>query len=379
MKITAHKLADRRFYNWFSEVANRWDYRDLATAPEWRKEWISFDCCLFLPEGNKLCCGVTSIAGDIFWIFDCATGSFMDPGYSAIRSPYDAKFHRSLVRNRRDGCVYAAIALLHDIDKYWDAPGGAIVRYNPANGELTKLAIPMPHVYIQSIGIDESRQVLYGSTFTPERMIRFDLNTLRSDDLGPISSGFEFAQAECIQLDDEGCVWSPWTISRAWQNTPGPDSRRLCKFDPRTERIHFYQTGLPSANGSRVFEKVDGIFNLGTGDLFATAGNGAVFRINTESGVARRLFTPVKDRPSRLSSLQLGPDGAAYGVVGKDGHCEVIRIDVEKENYQILVPVADGQEKCWQVHDVAISPEGVIYACENDNPHRSGYLWEIEL
>jgi hypothetical protein len=41
--------------------------------------------------------------------------------------------------------------------------------------------------------------------------------------------------------------------------------------------------------------------------------------------------------------------------------------------------VTDGKDSAWQIHDLCISPDGVIYACENDNPFRSGYLWEIQL
>jgi hypothetical protein len=32
----------------------------------------------------------------------------------------------------------------------------------------------------------------------------------------------------------------------------------------------------------------------------------------------------------------------------------------------------------WQCHDVAITPDGTLYAGENDHPRRSGYLWQIE-
>lgn len=33
----------------------------------------------------------------------------------------------------------------------------------------------------------------------------------------------------------------------------------------------------------------------------------------------------------------------------------------------------------WQCHDLALTPDGVLYAGENDNPSRSSYLWEIRL
>ena len=91
------------------------------------------------------------------------------------------------------------------------------------------------------------------------------------------------------------------------------------------------------------------------------------------------LCTPVADRRSRLTTLRMGPDGAAYGVTGRDGQCEVIRFDPDKETYELLGPVADGDEPCWQVHDVAVAADGTLYAGENDHPRRSGYLWEIRL
>ena len=146
--------------------------------------------------------------------------------------------------------MYGAIALLHDVDCYWEAPGGAIVRYDPATSDIEKLGIPLPHVYIQSICLDEARRVIYGQSFTPERLFRFDLATRQSQDLGAISSGMVMAQCENVELDDDGCVWCGWHATRAWQNTSGVDSHRLCKYDLRTGRIHFLDAGLPNPNGS---------------------------------------------------------------------------------------------------------------------------------
>ena len=91
------------------------------------------------------------------------------------------------------------------------------------------------------------------------------------------------------------------------------------------------------------------------------------------------LGTPVADRRSRLTTMQPGPDGAAYGVTGRDGKCEVIRFDADSESWDLLGPVSDGDADCWQVHDVAVTPDGTIYAGENDSPYRSGYLWEISV
>ncbi|MEO6981762.1 MAG: hypothetical protein ABI072_01440, partial [Edaphobacter sp.] len=112
MKVEALKLKDRHFSNWHSEVENRWDYDDLRRDPGWLHDWISFDCCLFLPEQNRLYCGLTCLDGDIFWAFDRGSRSFINCGYKAINNGFDAKFHRSLLQRKKDGCVYAATALL---------------------------------------------------------------------------------------------------------------------------------------------------------------------------------------------------------------------------------------------------------------------------
>ena len=83
-------------------------------------------------------------------------------------------------------------------------------------------------------------------------------------------------------------------------------------------------------------------------------------------------------RPSRLAAMALGPDGCAYGVTGREGRCELLRFDFRSTRYELLGPVRDEHgDAAWQVHDICRTNDGVFYACENDNPVRSGYLWEI--
>lgn len=379
MKITALKLKDRHFTNWYSEIEDQWDYEDLLHDQGWREDWISFDSCLYLPDDDKLYCGLTSLDGDIFWAFDRKTRAFVNCGYKRMKRPFDAKFHRSLVRREKDGCLYAATALLHDIDRYWEAPGGIIVRYDPKSGELEEIAQPLPHVYIQTICLDQQRDVIYGIGAVPERMFLHDLNSRTARDLGPIAPGAESVQGQNIELDDEGCAWSAWGLTRAWQNFPGRDSKRLCKYDPKQGKTIHFRTGLPKPGSPRDYVRLDGLFNFHTGNMFATGGNGSLYRIDTSTGVAVLLGTPIVDRPSRLSSMRLGPDGWAYGVTGMNGNCEVIRFNPQDGKYELLGPVAAGEDRCWQIHDIAVTPDGTIFACENDNPHRSSYLWEIIL
>ena len=60
--------------------------------------------------------------------------------------------------------------------------------------------------------------------------------------------------------------------------------------------------------------------------------------------------------------MKVGPDGFAYGVTGMEGKCEVIRFNPKTDKYQLLGPVFAGEDRCWQIHDIAVTPDGTIYA-----------------
>lgn len=312
MEVKALKLRDVDYGDqWDHEIEDHWEYNDFRADAAWREGWISMDSVYHNADDDRIYLGITSFDADIFRAYDRAGGEFVDLGYGRIADPFDAKFHRSLVRWENDGCLYGAIALLHDIDKYWEAPGGAIVKYDPSSGELRKIGIPMPHMYIQSICLDQERGVIYGMTFTPERMFRFNLADGRSDDLGPISSGMEMAQGENLELDDDGCVWCGWSVTRAWQNFAGVDRNRLCKFDPETDRIEYFDAGLPKPDGTYGYERVEGIFNLGEGRMFASGANGSIYRIDTETGMGTYLGAARAASASALASNRSAPRAAS--------------------------------------------------------------------
>lgn len=377
----AIKLHDQRFGNeWKARVEDHWDYADFRNDPRWRKGWISFDCALYEPGEDRIYLGITSFDGDIFRAYDRRTQAFIDLGYRRIVDSFDAKFHRSL-EHGPDGCIYGAIALLHCVDHYHDAPGGAIVRYNPATGELAKIAIPIPHTYIQSIAIDHRRLLIYCLCFPPEKICTFDLRTAEVRDFGLIGTGIGgMCQGENICLDDNGCCWTSWQMTRAWQGEPGVDCQRLYKIDPTQSSPIFYQKGPPRPDGKHGTTKIEGLFNLGDGMMYASGGNGSLFEINPASGDSRFLFTPISDRRSRLTSLITAPDGYAYGITGRDGKCQLLRFDFRRKRFDLVgdfIRDSASGEAMWQCHHLVLTPDGVIYACENDVPHRSGYLWEI--
>lgn len=380
MKVQAHQLRDHNFGNaWKEQTEDRWNYVDFLADENWRKDWISFDGVVCHPENNLVYCGITSFDADIFWAWNRDAKQWHDCGFGAVANSYDAKFHRSMELTSDGKYLYCATALLHDVDRYWDAPGGGIFCHDTTSGKTEKLGIPVPHNYIQSIALDEARGVLYAMHFTPERLSVFDLSTRSAKDLGPIGSGITMAQGENILLDDDGCAWCGWGVTRAWQSTPGADSFRLCKYLPHEERIVFYDHGLPRADGSYGFAKIEGLFNLGTSCLYASGDNGSLYRIETKTGEAKYLGTPIRDRPSRLTSLVMH-EGYAYGITGRNGDCRLLRFDPRNDSFEVgdKIVGADGTAM-WQCHDIDVTSDGVLFAGENDHFGRSSYLWEIQL
>lgn len=384
MQVRSLKVQDQNFgEQWFDEIEDRWEYADFKGDQRWRRGWISMDCALYHSGQDRVYLGVTSFDSDIFKAYDRATGRFVDLPTAGVVDEFDAKFHRSLEMGT-DGCLYGATALLHDVDRWFDARGGSIFRYDPTADRFERIATPVPHTYIQSIAIDGDRGLIYCLCFGPERLVAYRLEDGGVIDYGPIASGIAgMVQGENVCLDDDGCCWSCWQVTRAWQGDPGVDRDRLLKVDPRLgeqgQMVH-YATGLPRPDGRHGYERIEGLFNLGDGAMYASGGNGSIYRIDTETGLATHLFTPIEDRPSRLASLVVAADGYAYGVAGRANRCELLRFDFRHDRYELLGHIVDeGGEPCWQVHHIVMADDGTLYACENDNPRRSGYLWEIRI
>lgn len=359
-------------------MEHRWNY-DAFFEPEnrdWLKSWISVDCVLADDERNVVWCGLTNFAGDIFYVFDRATQQFEGLNFAAVGDPYDAKFHRALEFDG-EGKIWAATALLHDIDRYLDAPGGAIVCFDPETRKIEIVDRPLPHVYIQSIAIDRERRLMYGQMFTPERAFVFDMQTRAFNDLGAIGSGFGMGQSETVAIDRRGTVWGTWNVTRAWLNTPGNDQNRLWNYHPDHGRIRFLDYGLPTLSGRGGFAHADGVHAGPDGAVYMGTAEGLLCRIDPEDHSVDLIGKPGPHR--RLAAMANGPDGLLYGAAGRDGAATLFRFDPVSGKLEDLGLIYDPvlQERAFQLHDMTIAADGTIYAGENDVPHRGGYLWEI--
>ena len=303
-------------------------YDDFLSDVRWREDWVSFDGVVFHSPSNLVFCGITSFAGDIFKAYDREKDAFIDLGFSTVGDRYDAKFHRSMELARNGAVLYMATALLHDIDRYWEAPGGGIFAYGVSENRVEKLGIPVPHNYIQSICLDEKRGLIYCLHLTPEVLSVFDLAYWdREDDwshrqwLGPRAGGEPYIWTRATGSGPVGTSRVPG------RDRPGGDSNRLCRYDPDLGRIEYLSEGLPLPDGAHGYAPVEGLFNLGTGTLFASGANGSLYQVDPDTGKAEYLGTPVKDTPSRLTSLARHNDGYAYGVTGRQGNCRLLRFD----------------------------------------------------
>ena len=211
--ITAHIYKNARFDNWESEVQGNWTIEDLRSDPDYCNDWISFDSLAWDEPSKKLYIGLTSINNDIFHAFDPNTKQFCLLNFQRISNKYDAKFHHSLEIDH-DGSIYAATALLHDVDQQFDAPGGKILRYYPGEDLYKVLDIPVPHQYIQSIKLDPQRRLIYGFTYPAEYFFCYDIEAHKSRILAYIGNGVMMCQPHGSALDAQGRLWATWGESR---------------------------------------------------------------------------------------------------------------------------------------------------------------------
>jgi hypothetical protein len=378
IEVRAHQFNQVRFSGYYDVMEHRWDYGDFLEEKnrDWFHDWISVDCVLADDERNLVWCGITNFAADIFHVFDRSTGRFESLKFASIGNRYDAKFHRALEWGA-DGKIWAATALLHDVDRYLDAPGGAIVRCDPATRELEIIARPLPHIYIQGITLDLSRGLMYGQTFTPEHVFIFDLETHNFRDLGVIGSGFAMGQSETLAIDRRGTLWGTWSLTRAWLNTPGNDQFRLWNYHPDRGRIEFLDRGLPTLSNRGGFAHADGVHTGPDGAVYMGTAEGLLCRIDPEDHSIQVIGKPGPHR--RLAAMANGPDGNLYGAAGREGAATLFRYDPRNELLEDLGIIYDAelQERAFQLHDMTITSDGTIYAGENDVPHRGGFLWEI--
>jgi outer membrane protein assembly factor BamB len=376
-------LKNRRFDNWESEVEGRWSIEDLRADEAYCHEWISFDCLAWDGKSNKLYIGLTSINNDIFYTYDPTLDKFMSLGFQAVGDRFDAKLHRSLEIDD-DGLIYAATALLHDMDQQREAKGGKLLQYDPLKNSYKILAIPVPAHYIQSILLDRKRRVIYGFTYPAEYIFRYDIASGASQTLAYIGNSVMMCQPHCASFDKYGRLWGTWGENRAFEDMPGPVPVRLFCYDPDQDQFTWFKHGFPKTHQADP-ARVDHMLLAHDGTIYVGTVAGGFSRLDPERGEVEDLGKPFPG--PRLAGLVQGPDGliygagnAGYGVDGK-GEARMFAFDPENKRLTDLGPIFDESigAGAVKIHMLAATADGTLYAGENDNILRSSYLWECRV
>jgi len=380
IEAKAHAITEYEYGN-FIRAFEGWTYRRFKEDPRTLGDWVAFTTVLYCPEDGLVHCGLTRFNNDILYVFDPAGETFRSLNYRKVAEPFEVKIHRSLVIHD-DGYIYGATALLHDIDQAASAPGGKIFRYRPGGeGGIEILGMPVPHAYIQSLALDRKRNILYGFTFVPEQMFRFDIKTRMATDLGLIGSCLFIGQAHRPCVDDQGVVWGTWGSYYSRGSLP-TEGHRVCllRYHPDREKLDFLQYGL-DGEGVSSTEMIDEAVNGGDGYLYLGTRSGKLYRLDPR--MARPVFL---GKPGfylqRLGGIVVTADGRMYLTAGDKDGARVFRYHMHRGEFDDLGPIYDPLRRvsAEKIHCLTMDEKrGILYGGEIDNVRRSSYLWSMRL
>lgn len=402
LTVHSHILRDAKLEGWKENIAGKWRYRDLAENKDWREGWISFDAVTFNPHDQTIYCGLNSIDGDLLYRFDPKTNSFTSLRTRSWADSFDAKIHRTLLLNPRDQCFYFATSLLHDADQQHEAPGGKLVKYDWRKDAYEVLAIPFPHLYIQSIAMDAEREIIYGFTYPAEFAFRYDMRTGECRNLAYVGNAILFAQPHNAVVDRLGWLWGTYAETRAWDEVPSARPIRLFKYHPDEDRFVWFEdglarradreqlrpdpetalTGMPDMTESRHKEDFgfcDGMVYDGDRFIYAGSVAGVLSRIDIITNRVEKVATIMAS--GRLPALGFGSDGVLYAGGGMRFETKLCRLDPKTmtlDSWSNLIDQSTG-ERPARIHELSVASDGTIYFGENDNHNRSSYLWSATV
>jgi hypothetical protein len=398
--VHACKLRDFRLEGWEDRIAGRWSYRQLAADPAWREGWISFDAVTCNPADGQIYCGLNSMDGDLLYAFDPKRETFTSLGTQQWTDAFDVKIHRTLLHNPADGCLYFATSLLHDADRQREAPGGKVMRYDPANQRYDMLAIPLPHLYIQSIAADWQRNLLYGFTYPAEFLFQLDLRTGAVENLAYVGNAIMFAQPHNAAVDGDGWLWGTYAETRAWDEMPGTSPVRLFKYHPEGRRFVWFEHGLARRGDSpqllpdppapetvagasaetrhkQDYGFCDSMAYDGARYIYAGSTAGVLSRIDTATGAVEKLMNVMAT--GRFPALALR-DGILYGGGGLRGCTQLVRLDLASGAMASFTDLSEpAGDRPARIHEIAVTADHTLYLGENDHHQRSSYLWQVRL
>lgn len=398
--VEAHILRDGRVKGWESRIKNKWVYQTIKDDPNWFKDWISFDSVTWNSQEKKLYCGLNSLDGDLLYRFSPSSSSFESMGTRQWTDEYDVKIHRTLLLSPKDQCFYFATSQLHEPDQQGAAKGGKLVKFDPRTQQFKIIAVPVPHLYIQSIAADWERNIVYGFTYPAEAVFRADLQTGKSEILAYIGNATMMVQPHNGVVDGQGCLWGTYAETRAWDETIGPDPVRLFKYHPdkgftwfahglrrRTEKQQLIaDPSVPGPNGIGAEQTrhredwgfCDSMVYDGGRYIYAGSVAGVLSRIDTQTGFVEKVANAM---PSVRFPAIAFKDGIIYGGGGMNGHTQLIRWNTNSDKMELFQDLVAPKinDRPERIHELAVDDDHQLFLGENDNHERSSYLWTVRL
>lgn len=400
-ELIAYPLRDDALAGWDERISGRWSYADLARDPAWYHGWISFDSLCWDSASRKLYCGLNSLDSDILYSFDPATSKFESRNTRRWADEYDVKIHRTLLLSPKDHCLYFATSLLHDVDQQQHALGGKLVRYDPKSDRFDVLAVPVPHLYVQSIAADWNRNTIYGFTYPAEAVFRTDLSSQESRILAYIGNSTMMSQPHNSIVDRDGWLWGTYAETRAWEERNGREPIRLFKYHPDGDRFVWFDHGLARREGGKQllgdpigvpnveiakgeirqkndFGFCDSMVYDGARYIYAGTVAGVLCRIDIGTGRVEKLANVISS--GRFPALAIR-GGILYGAGGLRGNTQLVRWTIGSDQIECFSDLSDPRthEQPERVHEIAVDEEHRIYLAEDDNHHRSSCLWAARL
>lgn len=183
-----------------------------------------------------------------------------------------------------------------------DAPGGKIVRFDPATGQSEVVASLPPYLYVQSMVVDPVRNRAFGHTIPDNHFFYLNLDTGELQDHGRISD-YSFHN---LAIAPNGICYGAWIEK-------GSPALKLLRFDPQSETLsHLEKVILPDI-GPKVAgnQGLDQWLVTRDGTMYVgTAGQAALLRFDWE----RERFITVSSRltEARVTSLDEDENGMIW-------------------------------------------------------------------
>jgi len=319
---------------------------------------LAITSVLYNPADGLIYLGLTDHDNELLWTYDPSSGAFAQRHFVQVAEKYDVKIHRSFALDPQDGSLYTASAGLHDERYYLEAAGGKIFRHDTAADRTERLAIPVPHEYIQTMCLDPRRRVIYGHCYPTPQMFAYHLDR---DETVPLGRGTLPHRAGC---DSAGNLWG----------TIGSPPPHLFRYNP-DDGMQVTDAVMPRLNGD--VQAMNVIYQAPDEELcYIGTSGGALLRFDTDAVSLEYLGKPLLD--TRIEGLQVGNDGLLYGCGGWYG-TEIFAYDRGACRFHNLGPIADPtlDIRCIIPHDMTIDDDGTIWTGETDMTGRStAALWE---